>query len=166
MALAKPSFDGGWSVLIVTEKGTCDRAYRYPVKIENGSVGYAGYRLLQRFRQGRRQRRRDRHGLPRQPERHRHRPHVRADGAGTWTAASGECSGTWTAERRLLSFFCDCLSATSLQPPDLKPGARAGLFSWGRVSKARSTVVKADDRLSRRNRIARARNHETNPTFA
>ena len=22
------SFDGGWSVLIVTEKGTCDRAYR------------------------------------------------------------------------------------------------------------------------------------------
>src|SRR5437588_7849057 len=36
------SFDGGWSVLIVTEKGTCDRAYRYPVRIENGSVGYAG----------------------------------------------------------------------------------------------------------------------------
>ena len=32
-ALAAPiasakSFDGGWSVLIVTEKGTCDRAYR------------------------------------------------------------------------------------------------------------------------------------------
>ena len=22
------------------------------------------------------------------------------DGAGTWSAASGECSGTWTAERR------------------------------------------------------------------
>ena len=38
--IASPkSFDGGWSVLIVTEKGTCDRAYRYPVKIENGSVG-------------------------------------------------------------------------------------------------------------------------------
>ena len=31
-----------WSVLIVTEKGTCDRAYRYPVRISNGSVGYAG----------------------------------------------------------------------------------------------------------------------------
>ena len=42
MAAAKPNFDGNWSVLIVTEKGTCDRAYRYPVKIENGSVGYAG----------------------------------------------------------------------------------------------------------------------------
>ena len=42
MGAAKPNFDGSWSVLIVTEKGTCDRAYRYPVKIENGSVGYAG----------------------------------------------------------------------------------------------------------------------------
>src|SRR5688572_24395992 len=42
MSAAKPNFDGSWSVLIVTEQGKCDRAYRYPVKIENGSVGYAG----------------------------------------------------------------------------------------------------------------------------
>src|SRR6476659_9129893 len=41
-ASARANFDGTWSVLIVTHKGTCDRAYRYPVKIENGSVGYAG----------------------------------------------------------------------------------------------------------------------------
>src|SRR5258708_2020168 len=41
-AFAKSSYDGQWSVLIVTQKGTCDRAYRYPVKIDNGSVGYAG----------------------------------------------------------------------------------------------------------------------------
>src|SRR5882724_13349430 len=41
-AYAKSSYDGQWSVLIVTQKGTCDRAYRYPVKIDNGSVGYAG----------------------------------------------------------------------------------------------------------------------------
>ena len=41
-AAAKGTFDGKWSVLIVTEKGTCDRAYRYPVKIENGTVDYAG----------------------------------------------------------------------------------------------------------------------------
>ena len=39
---ARTPFDGAWSVLIVTTKGDCDRAYRYPVKIENGSVGYAG----------------------------------------------------------------------------------------------------------------------------
>src|SRR5438309_9445514 len=42
MSAPKPSFDGSWSVLIVTEKGTCDRAYRYPVRIHNGAVGYAG----------------------------------------------------------------------------------------------------------------------------
>src|ERR1041384_6076160 len=41
-ASARSNFDGTWSVLIVTQKGTCDRAYRYPVKIDNGSVGYAG----------------------------------------------------------------------------------------------------------------------------
>ena len=35
---AAPNYDGVWSVLIVTEKGTCDRAYRYPVRIEKGSV--------------------------------------------------------------------------------------------------------------------------------
>ena len=32
------SFDGQWSVLIVTERGTCDRAYRYGVQIVNGNV--------------------------------------------------------------------------------------------------------------------------------
>src|SRR5437660_12913263 len=42
IAAGKASYDGQWSVLIVTQKGTCDRAYRYPVKIDNGSVGYAG----------------------------------------------------------------------------------------------------------------------------
>src|SRR5437763_11086066 len=42
IAAGKATFDGNWSVLIVTEKGTCDRAYRYPVRISNGAVGYAG----------------------------------------------------------------------------------------------------------------------------
>src|SRR5262245_20350628 len=100
MSAAKPSFDGTWSVLIVTEKGTCDRAYRYPVKIENGSVGYAGSAsfnvsgkvgdngavtvMVSRGSQSAR-------GTGRMSG---------TDGAGTWTAGSGECSGTWTAERR------------------------------------------------------------------
>src|SRR2546421_7294090 len=38
----KQNFDGTWSVLIITEKGTCDRGYRYPVRIVNGTVQYAG----------------------------------------------------------------------------------------------------------------------------
>jgi hypothetical protein len=33
-----PNFDGLWSVVIVTEKGSCDRAYRYPIRIRNGAV--------------------------------------------------------------------------------------------------------------------------------
>ena len=37
-ATAKSAYDGDWSVLIVTERGTCDRGYRYPVKIANGVV--------------------------------------------------------------------------------------------------------------------------------
>ena len=96
----KASFDGGWSVLIVTEKGTCDRAYRYPVKIQNGSVGYAGSAsftvagkvgdngavtvTVSRGSQSA-------NGTGRMSA---------TDGSGTWTAGSGECSGTWTAERR------------------------------------------------------------------
>ena len=97
---AKPSFDGSWSVLIVTEKGTCDRAYRYPVKIHNGAVGYAGTAsfnvsgkvgdngvvtvTVSRGSQSAR-------GTGRMSG---------TDGSGTWVAGSGECSGTWTAERR------------------------------------------------------------------
>jgi hypothetical protein len=37
-ATSAPSYDGVWSVVIVTEKGSCDRAYRYPIRIQHGSV--------------------------------------------------------------------------------------------------------------------------------
>lgn len=39
-AMARSSFDGRWSVLIVTDAGTCDRAYRYALNIINGRVTY------------------------------------------------------------------------------------------------------------------------------
>jgi hypothetical protein len=100
IAAGKASYNGTWSVLIVTEKGTCDRAYRYPVRIENGAVGYAGTAsfnvsgtvgdngavtvTVSRGSQSAK-------GTGRMSA---------ADGAGTWTAGSGECSGTWSAERR------------------------------------------------------------------
>jgi hypothetical protein len=100
IAAGKASFDGGWSVLIVTEKGTCDRAYRYPVKIQNGAVGYAGTAsfnvtgkvgdngavtvTVSRGNQSAT-------GTGRMSA---------TDGGGTWSTGSGECSGTWTAERR------------------------------------------------------------------
>src|SRR3979490_523332 len=37
-ALARTSYDGNWSVLIVTHSGACERALRYPVQISNGNV--------------------------------------------------------------------------------------------------------------------------------
>ena len=39
---AVPAYDGLWSVSIVTEKGDCDRGYRYPIRIQNGALANAG----------------------------------------------------------------------------------------------------------------------------
>jgi hypothetical protein len=100
IAAAKASFDGAWSVLIVTQKGTCDRAYRYPVQIQNGLVGYAGsasFTVSGKVGDA---------GavtvtVARGSQSATGTGHMSAsDGSGTWVAASGECSGTWTAERR------------------------------------------------------------------
>jgi hypothetical protein len=99
-AYAKSTYDGHWSVLIVTQKGTCDRAYRYPVKIDNGSVGYAGsasFNVSGKVGQN---------GavtvtVSRGDKSATGTGRMSAtDGSGIWTAATGECSGTWTAERR------------------------------------------------------------------
>ena len=97
---AKATFDGSWSVLIVTQKGSCDRAYRYPVRISNGTVGYAGQASFDvsgqvgqngavTVRVSRGSQSANGSGIL-----------SATDGSGTWVAGSGECSGTWTAERR------------------------------------------------------------------
>ena len=39
---ARSSFDGAWSVVIITDSGTCDRQYRYGLQISNGRVVYQG----------------------------------------------------------------------------------------------------------------------------
>ena|ERR1700688_2861956 len=41
MALAM-DHDGNWSVLVITEKGDCDKAYRYSVSVHDGHVRYRG----------------------------------------------------------------------------------------------------------------------------
>lgn len=41
-AAAQRAYDGAWSVLIVTQSGTCDRAYRYGISIRNGIISYDG----------------------------------------------------------------------------------------------------------------------------
>ena len=99
-AAAKGTFDGTWSVLIVTEKGKCDRAYRYPVRISNGSVGYAGEAsfnvsgsvgangaVVVTVSKG--------------SQSAKGTGQLSANGgSGRWAAGSGDCSGSWTAERR------------------------------------------------------------------
>lgn len=101
-AAARTAYDGNWSVLIVTERGTCDRAYRYGLRIDNGSVIYEGSAAVNvagrvtgkgsvnvRVWAGQQ----GASGSGRLG---------RASGSGKWrgTGSMGTCSGTWTAERR------------------------------------------------------------------
>ena len=100
IAAGKQSFDGTWSVLIVTQKGTRDRAFRYPVRISNGSVGYAGEASFNVTGTV------GANGAVTVTVSRGSQSAIGAgqlsanDGSGRWTAGSGECSGTWTAERR------------------------------------------------------------------
>jgi hypothetical protein len=94
--------DGNWTVLVITEKGDCDQAYRYGVKVANGRVAYSGdasvdmngtvspggavkvsIRLGEKGANG--------------------TGHLAGNaGTGTWrgAAANSTCAGRWEAERR------------------------------------------------------------------
>lgn len=101
-AAARTVYDGSWSVLIVTERGTCDRAYRYGIQIVDGNVLYDGggpISLSGRVAKN---------GVVQVTV---SSAGSRADGAGrlsksvghgNWTGISGSdrCSGYWEAERR------------------------------------------------------------------
>jgi hypothetical protein len=93
-----PAYDGLWSVSIVTEKGDCDRGYRYPIRITNGVLQNAGSVSI------------DISGKV-QPTGAItvmvSAAGKRADGSGRLSGdlgegrwSGGECSGSWTAERR------------------------------------------------------------------
>lgn len=41
-AKAGAAFDGTWKVVIITQSGTCDPAYTYPVRVSGGRISYAG----------------------------------------------------------------------------------------------------------------------------
>lgn len=100
-AEAQSRFDGAWSVLIITDAGDCDRAYRYGVQIVRGRVLYEGGgvdlqgrvssngRATVTIQQGNRYA----IGTGRLS---------RDRGNGTWrgTSPTGKCSGRWQAERR------------------------------------------------------------------
>jgi hypothetical protein len=94
-------YDGVWSVLVITDKGECDRAYRYPVRIRGGKVGHtdpsSSFNIGGRVGAGgavkvfvsRADKRAD--GVGRL---------TKAGGGGKWKSSRGECSGRWVAERR------------------------------------------------------------------
>jgi hypothetical protein len=95
------SFDGIWSVSIVTYQGDCNRAYRYPLRIwygrvikadddpnykVSGAVARGGYIAVTVSGAG-------------QTASGTGRLTVNS-GAGIWHSTNGECSGRWTATRR------------------------------------------------------------------
>ncbi|MGH1574411.1 hypothetical protein ACRAWG_31905 [Methylobacterium sp. P31] len=94
-------FDGTWSVEIITEAGTCDRAYRYPVKIEHGQARFVGTAFTVQGSVAR-------NGLVRgsisngtSTANVSGRLGSDGFGAGTWIASGSlECRGHWNAERR------------------------------------------------------------------
>lgn len=95
---ASPRYDGVWSVSIITEKGDCDRGYRYPVRISHGVLINGGsdpFTISGRV-------------LPSgaitvtlsagQKSATGSGRLAGNSGQGFWTG--GSCSGSWTAERR------------------------------------------------------------------
>jgi hypothetical protein len=97
-ALTATPYDGEWSVVIVTHKGDCERAYRAPITISNGRFINVGVNLV------------DVSGHVRSDGRINvrvSRGDKSAIGSGRLTPASGNgswkgssCAGTWTAQRR------------------------------------------------------------------
>jgi hypothetical protein len=100
-ATARMPFDGTWSVLIVTDRGTCDRAYRYALHIANGRVSYDNPSVsvsgrvdgAGRVRVALSAGGQSASGFGRLAGNH---------GRGSWSGRSSvsQCSGHWEAERR------------------------------------------------------------------
>jgi hypothetical protein len=102
VADAQTRYDGRWSVLIITDKGACDRAYRYSVRIERGQIVYGGEAGVQ-FTGRVDGRGRLRARISRGQSSAQGSGRMSKDsGAGTWNGRSPttQCSGRWEAERR------------------------------------------------------------------
>lgn len=97
-AMSAPSYDGLWSVVIVTETGTCDRAYRYPIRISNGTLINAGedaFVISGKVSANGSVSVRVSHG-----EKHAMGSGRLSGNAGAGSWKGGDCAGTWEAERR------------------------------------------------------------------
>jgi hypothetical protein len=96
------AFDGDWSVVIMTQSGACDRAYRYGVRINNGDVVYDGGGPvdLQGHVSPNGSVRVSVSGAGQQADGQGRMS--RTLGTGTWRGQGsiGSCAGVWQAERR------------------------------------------------------------------
>ena len=104
-AVARTKFDGLWSVAIVTQRGNCDRSYRYPVAIINGIVQQAGDasvaiagRVAGSGAVAVSVRRGD------QFARGSGRLNT-VGGTGQWLSPTSGCAGYWVAERRIVPAY-------------------------------------------------------------
>jgi hypothetical protein len=99
---ARMNFDGSWSVLVITDSGSCERAYRYGIQISNGQVfsqAQSGAdifgRVTPRGAVNVRVRQGDQEaiGTGRLSQ---------ESGGGSWSGSSPyqQCAGHWIAERR------------------------------------------------------------------
>jgi hypothetical protein len=96
--VAKSNYDGQWSVSIVTEKGDCDRGYRYPIGINNGVLFNAGdtaFDISGKVATNGAVVVKVAHGDKSATGTGKMSPTY---GEGSWSG--GACAGTWTAERR------------------------------------------------------------------
>jgi len=101
-AAATP-YDGLWSVLIITDSGTCDRGYRYALRIVNGRVTYddPSFDVSGRVAPGGQVSVSVRHGQSGASGTGRLSA-ASGTGAGRWSGMSGgsRCAGHWEAEKR------------------------------------------------------------------
>lgn len=101
-ASAQRAFDGQWSVLIVTQRGNCDRAYRYGVSIRGGTIYYDGGGANFSGRVSSNGVVRVRVSAGSAFANGSGRLNRSGAGRGSWSGQSGgdRCSGYWTAQRR------------------------------------------------------------------
>lgn len=96
-ANAKPSFDGLWTVAVVTKSGPCNGGYHYPVRIKEGALVDGGQGLIDvsgRVGGGGEVSVTMSHGVMRA----RGAGHLSGTtGSGSWHAPG--CVGSWTAQK-------------------------------------------------------------------
>jgi len=101
VARARAGFDGLWSVTIITDTGSCERAYRYPLRIADGRIYHANEGDQSFNISGRVQR--SGHvvvAVSRGDQRAAGSGRLSGgSGRGVWRSRSG-CAGRWEAERR------------------------------------------------------------------